>query len=337
MSLSTRLKRRKGIRDEYVEQDALIFRLPDETLLSIFKYFKINELILAAGLINFFFLINLISLVFFSSNSVCRWFRSIVYDDEFWTTIDLTKSFPNKILLKFLRRFPRDCTEVLKISGDLLHNNSGKPPPFTEQLSTVIRTSYPNLRYLHIKQYDFHPDQTTVNNITYLPSKLQGLYLKKCEMLTGNISGRLTFLQLPLNPLKNSTPDFSLRQLEIFSLENCSCLVSEQINYLPNLCPKLVELNLNGCFRIKSTILNTLILYSDTLRRLYLSETQITDDTIHTICRKLKRLNILNIKSCKHITINIVENLLTLKQLQILIANDDIQNIYNQKKNDEKL
>jgi len=236
--------------------------------------------------------------------------------------------------VKFFRRFPRDCSEVLKISGGLLHN---KPPPFTDQLNSLIRTSYPNLRYLHITKYDFHANQTTVNNITCLPSNLQGLYLKKCEMLTRNLSGTLTFLQLPENPLKNSTQNFSLQQLEILSFENSSCLISESIHYLPNLCPKLIELNLNGCFRIttKNIFINILISYSNTLRRLYLSETQINDDTIHSICRKLKRLNILDIKSCKFVTKNIVENLLTLKQLEKLIANDDIQNLYNQKKNEE--
>lgn len=267
-------------------------------------------------------------------NSVCKWFRTIAYDEEFWTTINLaSKPFSTKVLLKFFRRFPRDCTEVLKISGGLLHNTSGKPPPFTEQLCTLIRTSYPNLLHLYIKQYDFHPNQTTVNNITYLPSNLQGLHLNKCEMLAGNITGRSTFLQIPTNPLKNSTPNFSLQQLEILSLENCSGLLTEQLNSLPNLCPKLTELNLNGCFRIKSTIINILLLYSETIRRLYLSETQITDDTIHTMCRKLKRLNILDIKSCKSVTTNIIENLLTLKQLEKLIANDNILDLYNERKN----
>ncbi len=271
-------------------------------------------------------------------NSICKWFRIIAYDDEFWTTIDLTsKSYSNRVLIKFFRRFPRDCTEVLKISGGLLHNNSGKPPPFTDQLNSLIRTSYPNLRYLHITQYDFHANQTTVNNITCLPSDLQGLYLKKCEMLTRNLSGAITFLQLPQNSLKNSTPNFSLQQLEIFSFENSSCLISESINHLPNLCPKLVELNLNGCFRITptSTFINALLSYRSTLCRLYLSETQINDDTIHSICRELKRLNIFDIKYCKHVTINIVNNLLTLRQLQKLIANDEIQNLYYQKKNEQ--
>jgi hypothetical protein len=62
MSLSTRRKRRKELREEYIEQDALIFQLPDETLLSIFKYLTTDELILAAGLINnLFFFIELIS------------------------------------------------------------------------------------------------------------------------------------------------------------------------------------------------------------------------------------------------------------------------------------
>jgi hypothetical protein len=153
-------------------------------------------------------------------------------------------------------------------------------------------------------------------------------------MLSRNLPGTLNFLQLPPNLLKNSTPDFSLQQLEIFSFENSNCLISESLRSLPNLCPKLIELNLNGCFRITPSeiFINTLLSYNNTLRRLYLSETKITDDTIHSICRKLKRLNILDIKSCKHVTKNIVENLLTLKQLQKLIADDDIQNLYNQTK-----
>jgi len=52
MSLNTRIKRRKELREEYVEQTGLIFKLPDETLLSIFKYFSIEELIIAAGFVN---------------------------------------------------------------------------------------------------------------------------------------------------------------------------------------------------------------------------------------------------------------------------------------------
>jgi hypothetical protein len=49
MSLNTRIKRKRELREEYIQQDALIFRLPDETLLSIFKYLTTEELILAAG------------------------------------------------------------------------------------------------------------------------------------------------------------------------------------------------------------------------------------------------------------------------------------------------
>ncbi|CAF4590270.1 unnamed protein product, partial [Rotaria sp. Silwood2] len=110
MSLNTRIKRKKELREEYIEQNGLIFQLPDETLLSIFKYLTIDELIIIAG--------------------VCKWFRRIAYDDEFWTTIDLTSKFySNRVLLKFLRRFPRNCTEILKISGGLHHSNTGKPPP----------------------------------------------------------------------------------------------------------------------------------------------------------------------------------------------------------------
>jgi hypothetical protein len=266
---------------------------------------------------------------FLKKNRICKWFRNIAYDDEFWTTIDLTsnsKSYSNRVLLKFVHRFPRDCTEVFKITGASIHTTSGKLPSFAEQVNSAIRISYPNLRYLHITQYDFH---NSVDHITSLPANLQGLYLKKCEMLTRNLIGKPTFFQLP----NNSPAKSSLQQLEILSFENSSCLISESINSLPNLCSKLIELNLNGCFRLNptNTFINTLLSYSNTLRRLYLSQTQITDDTIHSICRKLKRLNLLDIRQCKHVTINIVENLLTLKQLQKLIANDDIQTLYYQR------
>lgn len=51
MSLSTRVKRKRELREVYVTQDALIFRLPDETLMSIFKHLTTVELIRAAGLL----------------------------------------------------------------------------------------------------------------------------------------------------------------------------------------------------------------------------------------------------------------------------------------------
>lgn len=269
-------------------------------------------------------------------NSICKWFRRIAYDDEFWTTIDLaSKFYSNQVLRKFFHRFPRDCTEVLKISGGLIHNNTSKPPPYTEQINSLIRTSYPNLRHLHLSYFDFHKNQTTIHNITCLPPNLQGLYLKKCEMLTTTMPGTPSFFHIP----QTSTKTFPFRQLEILSFENSSCLKAESIGCLLDLCPNLVELNLNGCFRIMPTrvFTNTLLSYSNTLRRLYLSETQINDDTIHSLCRKLKRLNVFYIKNCKNITKNIVDNLLTLKQLQRLISNDDIQILYNQRKNEENM
>ncbi|UJR09760.1 hypothetical protein I4U23_013987 [Adineta vaga] len=318
MSLNTRIKRKRELREERIPQDGIIFQLPDETLLTIFKYLTTPELIVVAG--------------------VCQWFRTIAHDSDFWTTIDLTcKPYSNRVLMKFLHRFPRTCTEILKISGTLIHNNARKPPPLTEQISSSIHISYPNLRYLHLSHYDFQGNQRVVNNITNLPPNLQGLYLNKCEMLPTDISGSLAFLQLPKNP-SNPTQNLSFRQLEILSFENSACLRSASIGYLPPLCPNLVELNLNGCFRITSTsnLIETLILYSRTLRRLYLSATQINDDTIHSLCRKLKRLNIFDIKDCRLVTKSIVENLLTLKQLQKLIANDDIQTLYKQRKLEEK-
>ena len=51
MSLNTRKKRKKELREEYIEQDGLIFQLPEETLLSIFKYLSTEELILSAGFV----------------------------------------------------------------------------------------------------------------------------------------------------------------------------------------------------------------------------------------------------------------------------------------------
>ncbi len=51
MSLSIRKKRKKELREEYIEQDGLIFQLPEETLLYIFKYLSTEERILAAGLV----------------------------------------------------------------------------------------------------------------------------------------------------------------------------------------------------------------------------------------------------------------------------------------------
>ncbi|CAF2047930.1 unnamed protein product [Rotaria magnacalcarata] len=318
MSLNTRIKRKKELREEYVEQNGLIFQLPDETLISIFKNLKTDELISIAG--------------------VCKWFNRIAYDEEFWTTIDLSsKNYSNRVLLKFLRRFPRDCTEVLKISGGLVFSSAGKPPPFTEQLNSLIKTSYPNLRYLYLSRYDFHVNQNAIKHIVFLPSKLHGLYLNKCEMLTTNISPVQNFLQPPIEFCNDPARKVYFRELQKLSFENSSCLKPDSLGYLTNLCSNLVELNLNGCFRITPTnvFIQTLLKYSNTLRRLYLSETKIDDNAIHSICRKLKRLNILDIKDCQYVTENIVENLLTLRQLQKLIANDNIRNAYIQRKNKE--
>lgn len=47
MSFHTRKKRKKDAREEFVEQDSLIFQLPEETLLSIFKNLRTDELIVA--------------------------------------------------------------------------------------------------------------------------------------------------------------------------------------------------------------------------------------------------------------------------------------------------
>jgi hypothetical protein len=52
MSLHIRKKRKKELRDEYIEQDALIFQLPDETFLYLFQYLSTEELILVAGFVH---------------------------------------------------------------------------------------------------------------------------------------------------------------------------------------------------------------------------------------------------------------------------------------------
>ncbi|CAF2385918.1 unnamed protein product [Rotaria sp. Silwood2] len=324
MSLHTRKKRKKELREEYIEQDGLIFQLPDEILLHLFKYLSTEEIILAAG--------------------VCNLFRRVANDDKLWKIVDLTrKSYSNRVLVKFFRRFARPCTEILKISGapngKKIKNNLVKLPPYTEQLSYFIRTSYPNLRYLHISKYDFRDDPTACKNITYLPTNLQGLYLTKCEMLMTSIQGTSDFLKIPKAPLKGSTSNFSLEQLEILSFEQSSCLGLVSVRYLPDLSPNLIELNLNGCFRITRTrtFTDTLLSFHKTLRRLYLKETQVDDDTIHCICRKLKFLTILDIRLCKYVTKNIIENLLTLKQLEQLFADDIIKIEYEQRKLNEKL
>ena len=120
--------------------------------------------------------------------------------------------------MKFFRRFPRSCTETLKISGapscKKTKNNLVKLPPFTEQLSQFIRTSYPNLRSLYISKYDFRDDPSACKNVTCLPSNLHALYLTKCEMLMTSIQGTSDFLKIP-----PSTPHFSLKQLQILSFE----------------------------------------------------------------------------------------------------------------------
>ena len=242
--------------------------------------------------------------------------------------------------MKFFRRFPRTCTDTLKIAGICTsrraQSNLAKPPPFTEQLSAIIRVSYPNLRHFHVSRYDFCNDATAVKNISYLPTNLQSLSLRRCEMLMATTADADDFLRLPATPWSNVTANFSLQQLEVLSFENSSCLGRISLNYLPDLCPKLTELNLNGCYRISANegLTNTLLAYRRTLRRLHLCETKVNDDTMHSLCRELKRLNLLDIRSCKHVTRNIVENLLTLKQLKTLLADERIRTLYGQRKNE---
>lgn len=55
MSSNTRKKRKKDLREERVEQDGLIFRLPQETLLLIFKYLPTEDLIHISGYVFFLF------------------------------------------------------------------------------------------------------------------------------------------------------------------------------------------------------------------------------------------------------------------------------------------
>ncbi len=57
MSSNTRIKRKRELREVYIPQNAFIFQLPDETLLTIFKDLSIVDLIHAAGLISFFCLL----------------------------------------------------------------------------------------------------------------------------------------------------------------------------------------------------------------------------------------------------------------------------------------
>jgi len=144
-----------------------------------------------------------------------------------------------------------------------------------------------------------------------------------------SIQGTSDFLKIP-----STNPNFTLQHLRILSFEQSSCLGLVSVRYLPDLCPNLVELNLNGCFRITRTrtFTDTLLAFYKTLRRLYLKETQVDDDTIHCLCRKLKLLNILDIRSCKYITSHIVDNLLTLKQLEHLFADEPIRNEYEKRK-----
>ena len=49
MSLHARKKRKRDVRELHVEQNGPIFRLPDEVLLSIFKYLTTEDIILAEG------------------------------------------------------------------------------------------------------------------------------------------------------------------------------------------------------------------------------------------------------------------------------------------------
>ena len=208
-----------------------------------------------------------------------------------------------------------------------------RPPPFTEQLSSTVRTSYPNLRHLHVARYDFRDDPSAIKNITYLPSNLDGLYLNQCELVVGSMASGIDFLEIPRVPLKNATELFSLKQLQIVSFENSSCLGLSSIQALTKLCPYLVELNLNGCHRIRQgeEFNNVLVFYHRTMRRLYLRETRIDDDTIHCICRKLKRLNILDIRQCQNVTNSIIDNLLTLKQMKTLMIDNELQVLYQQR------
>ncbi len=53
MSLKPRKKRKKDICEEPIEQDGLIFQLPQETLLLIFKNLSIEDLILVSGYVSY--------------------------------------------------------------------------------------------------------------------------------------------------------------------------------------------------------------------------------------------------------------------------------------------
>lgn len=166
-----------------------------------------------------------------------------------------------------------------------------------------------------------------MKQIFYFPPKLDGIFLHRCEFPSRTHATPDHFFDIDHPRKKQINPSFSLEQVTIFSFENCSGLTLTMLGHLPELCPNLAELNLNGCHRIESNrILNeTLSKFYRTLRRLFLRQTQINDDTIHCICRKLKRLNILDIRSCPNVTADIVDNLHTLKQLKQLLADENIR------------
>ena len=174
-----------------------------------------------------------------------------------------------------------------------------------------------------------------MKNVTYLPTHLQGLYLQQCELPISFFFGTEGSFDDP----DRSSTTFSLHNLEVLSFEGSSGLALAAITDLPHLCPKLTELNLNGCLRLtRSTALsNVLMPFGRTLRRLRLQETGIDDDALHGICRTLKRLQVVDIRSCKNVTSNMVANLLTLKQLKTLIADESIQILYDERKSVERL
>ncbi|CAF1083188.1 unnamed protein product [Didymodactylos carnosus] len=313
MSVHARKKAKKTLEQEIVVQDGQVFMLPEETLLYIFKYLNISELIIAG--------------------SICKAWRRIAYDDELWKRIDLTYR-PSSVhqLMTFFKRFDRSITTELRIQGLPKGYTKFKRVNLcqcSKSLCDQIQKSYKNLKDLYMFEFSFRETHDRAQHISCLPRNLESIHLIKCEMPMMTIQGNLDFLMV-----KNSM-DFFLPRLQVLSFKNSPCITLLSVSYLPKLCPNLIELDLSKCCRISSSRSLSIMLmsYERTLRKLHLQQTNIDDDTIHCICRKLKRLVFFDIRECKNVTIMIVPNLCTLNQLQTLLAEEQLLNAYVEMKN----
>ncbi|CAF0728803.1 unnamed protein product [Didymodactylos carnosus] len=313
MSAHARKKAKKTLEQEIIVQDGKVFMLPDETLLYIFKYLNISELIIAG--------------------SICKTWRRIAYDDELWKRIDLTyRLLTVRQLMKFLKRFDRLITTDLRIKGLPQGFSKRKVASLcqcSKNLCDQIQISYTNLKHLYMFNFDFRDSQNRAQHISCLSKNLENIHLIQCEMPMISIQGNIDFLMV------NNSMNFCLSHLQVLSFENSSCITSLSVSYLPKLCPNLIELNLSKCYRIVRgpAFSNMIMSYERTLRKLHLRQTNIDDDTIHCICRKLKRLIFIDIRECKNVTIMIVPNLHTLNQLQTLLAEKQLLTVYNKMNN----